>query len=503
MRIADLLERDVHCHAERTAVAVVDGGTWTYRELWERVRRIASGLSARGIGRGDRVALLADNGISYFDTFLAAACLGAAAVPVNTTLTPAEAGYILGHAEPALVLVDGPHRHLAETAGTVPVINVASPEYRALVTHEIVESALHGATEDDTAVLMYTSGTTGRPKGVRLSQRAMTSNALTLAVAQQLTPDDVFLTTTPLYHAATGTRVVSMLVDGQTHVVLPKFEVTRFLHTLADYRVTTTVLVPTQLRRMLDSPTLDEVELSALRLLVYGAAPTAQDVIRRARDRLDCGLYQGYGLTEAVTNLTALSPNDHARADETLLGSCGKPVPGVLISLRDGSGREVPNGEVGEICVRTDKLMTGYWRDPAATDEVLVGGWLHTGDLAHRDAHGYLYVAGRSKDMLISGGVNVYPAEIEAVLHTHDAVLESAVVGLDSPEWGQVPVAFVVPRPEMSIDPGDLRTWSGARLARAKVPARVEIVTELPRTASGKVRKTELRDRMGTGDGAR
>jgi long-chain acyl-CoA synthetase len=495
MRINDLLERDARSYAERTAVAVVGGGSWSYRELFDRIRRIASGLAARGIRRGDRVALIADNGVSFFDVFLSCAYLGAIAAPVNTKLTATEANYVLGDAEPALIILDGPYASLAGQAG-VPVLDVQSNEYYALLKHEVVESSLRSAAETDVAMLLYTSGTTGRPKGVCLSQRALTTNALTLGVAQQLTTDDVFMTTTPLYHAAAGTRVSSMLLDGQTHVVLPQFDIDTFLHAMQHYRVTTTVLVPTQLQRMLDSPTLGDVDLSSLRLLVYGAAPAAQKYVRRAIAELGCDLYQGYGLTEAVTNLTALGPADHRRADEQLLSSCGRPVPGVAISIQGPDGRELPDDEVGEVCVRTDKIMTGYWRNDEATREAIVDGWLRTGDLARYDEAGYLFIAGRSKDMLISGGVNVYPAEIEAVLNSHDSIIDAAVIGIENDEWGEVPVAFIVARPGVRLERSDVAEWAASRLARAKQPRYIAIVNDLPRTTSGKIHKPALRQHL-------
>ena len=253
------------------------------------------------------------------------------------------------------------------------------------------------------------------------------------------------------------------------------------------------MLVPTQLRRVVDAPALADASLASLRLLVYGAAPSALPLIREAMAALPCGFYQGYGLTEACTNLTALLPDEHVDAPDERLLSCGRAVVGVDVRVVDEDGETAATGEVGEIAVRTEKVMAGYWRNPAATSEAIVDGWLRTGDLAHQDEAGYLTIVDRAKDMLISGGVNIYPSEIELVLHAHPAVAEATVVSQRDPEWGEVPIGFVITRAEAQLDDGELERWCRDRLSRLKVPRSIEIVDDLPRTASGKVRKVELR----------
>ncbi len=446
MRIADLLERDAALYPRRTAVAVHEGPSASFAELRDRVRRLATGLEAAGVGRGDRVALMADNGLVFFDVYLAAAYLGAIAVPVNTGLADPELALILASAEPALTVAAGEYAERLEAAGaTGPVIDAGGRAYAEMLASAPFAD-LDRSSEDDTALIVYTSGTTGNPKGVCLTQRGLAFNGMTMALVQRFRPDDVHLSTTPLYHAAAGTRVCSLLADGQTHVVLGSFSPESFFAAAAEHRATITTLVPAQLRRLLDHPGFDGAELSSLRLIVYGAAPAAGPLIRRAYERFGCGLYQAYGITEGVSNLAGLLPEDHdlAMAGRSgLLDSCGRAVPGVRIELHDDRGRLVAPGEVGEIWVKSEKVMAGYWRDASRTAEALVGGWLRTGDLGRLDDDGYLYLVGRSKDMLISGGVNIYPGEIEAVLCGHPAVAEAAVVGRPDPEWGERPVAFV------------------------------------------------------------
>lgn len=497
MRIVDLLERNAVLYADHTAVAVAGGPSVTFAELADRVRRLAAGLESAGVGRGDRVALMAGNGLVYFDVYLAVAYLGAAAVPVNTQLTDPEVEYILSNAEPVLTVAAANYVDRLEAMGsTGRLVEFDGDTYRGFLASEPFVD-IDRATEDDVALVIYTSGTTGRPKGVCLTQRGLAFNGLTMALVQQFRPDDVYLSTTPMYHAATGTRVSSMLADGQTHVVLPRFSPEAFFEAVETHGVTITVLVPAQLRLVLDHREFGQHDLSSLRLIVYGAAPTSGPLIERAYSAFGCELYQGYGISECVTNLTGLLPADHDTAmagRPELLDSCGRTVPGVRIDLRDESGMIVPDGDVGEVWVQTEKMMAGYWRDPERTAEAIVDGWFRTGDLARQDSQGYLYIVGRAKDMLISGGVNIYPSEIEAVLYDHPAVVEVAVVGRPDPDWGERPAAFVELREPTDLD--ELRAWCVDRLAKIKVPESFIEVTEFPRTATGKIRKVELREQL-------
>tara|TARA_B100000700_G_scaffold315056_2_gene402572 strand:- start:5942 stop:7438 length:1497 start_codon:yes stop_codon:yes gene_type:complete len=494
MRIVDVLERDAELYPDRVAVVLADDRSVTFAELTDRVRRIAAGFKSLGIKRGSRVVLVADDGAVFFDVYLAVAYLGAIAVPINTRLTDREIEFIIDNAQPMLTIADSGYvERLGVMRGVDLVIDSDSPAYEELASSDPLPD-LGQASEDDVALIIYTSGTTGQPKGVCLTQRALIFNGLTMAIVQQFQPDDVFLSATPLFHAASGTRVSSMLVDGQTHVVLGKFTPKSFFELVQKYKVTVTVLVPTQLRLIIEDPEFSSYDLSSLRLIVYGAAPSGGELIRKAQEKFGCGLYQGYGISECVTNLTGLLPSDHDSALHNrpdLLASCGRVVPGVRIELRNGQGTPVSVGEVGEIWVQTEKMMTGYWRDPAQTAEAIVDGWFRTGDLARSDEDGYLFIVGRSKDMLISGGVNVYPSEIELVLHDHPAVIESSVIGRPDSKWGERPVAFV--KLNRQVDEGELRTWCDERLAAFKVPSEFFLVDEFPRTVTGKIRKVELR----------
>jgi acyl-CoA synthetase (AMP-forming)/AMP-acid ligase II len=502
VRVTDLLERDVQLYADKPAVIMAEGTELTYGSLRARAMGVASALAAEGVQRGDRVVVMAANGLTPFDTYLGCAYLGAAAVPLSTRLTHAEVSYIVNDAAPHTAIADP--QYVDRLSEAVPrdvrIWSTGTADYEAMLGTSPFAGIADQAQSQDTALIIYTSGTTGAPKGVCLSQNALAFNAVTMGLVQGLTSEDVFMSMTPLYHAATGTRVSSMLFDGLTHVVLPDFDVDDALKTIERYRVTTTIAVPTQLQRILDHPGRGDFDLSSLRLLVYGAAPTGLNLVRRAITELQCDLYQGYGLTEAVTNLTALGPGDHTvQSTDSRLSSAGRAVPGVTISIRN-EGVEVPAGTVGEICVRSDKVMTGYWRNEAATSAALAKGWLHTGDLARMDDAGYITIVGRSKDMLISGGVNVYPSEIEAVLLRVDGVSEAAVVGQWDEEWGESPVAFVIARPNVDITESQLIDACRTVLASYKVPRFIRMVNDFPRTSTGKVRKVELRRQLAHSD---
>ncbi|MYG94206.1 MAG: acyl--CoA ligase [Acidimicrobiia bacterium] len=517
MRIVDLLERDALLFEAKTALLVADElahavESVTFEALRNRVLRLAAGLQSCGVRSGNRIALMADNGLLHFDIYLAACYLGAAAVPLSTRWTDAELTTILSDAEPTISVADNKHISKLKQAKTVTnsglLISTDEPAYADLLAYEPLDD-LNRSQADDTALIMYTSGTTSQPKGVCLSQGALAFNGLTMALVQRFQPDDVFLSTTPMYHTAAGSRVCSMLADAQTHVVLRHFSAEAFFAAVAQYQVSIALLVPTQLRRILDHPNLAQANLSSLRLITYGAASTPSTLIREAQERLGCNLYQAYGITECVSNLTGLMPQDHKLAlseRPELLKSCGRAVPGVRIQVRDAQGREVPSAEVGEVWARTPKAMSGYWRNPGLTQKTMVDGWLRTGDLGHLDSEGYLYITGRVTEMLISGGVNIHPSQIEAVICDHPKVTDAAVVGRANSEWGERPVAFVELCADSSCDSSseqmlndtteELRSWCSGRLAKPQVPDEFIIMDNLPRTSAGKVQKASLKEHL-------
>ena len=489
--ITDLLERSARLYPERSAVRIVGGPSLTYRELRERTEAVAAALAAAGVGRGDRVAVMAPAGLAFFDAYLGASWLGAAAVPFSTRLAPAEVARQLADADPRAAIVGTEYGETMARAsdGRMRLLEHGGAEYRRLLAS--CDPVPVAARAGDTGLIIYTSGTTGDPKGVCLSHAALTVNAFVTAVSQELRPPDVYLSATPLYHASAGLRVITMLVDGQTHAVLPSFDPEGAMSAISECGVTTTIMVSTQLRRILDSPQFDPDRFRSMRLLLYGAASTRSNLVRRMVSTLPCDLYHGYGLTEATAVCSALGPEDHHRIAQADTGgpSCGRPIVGVDIDIRTPGGQQAGPGEVGELLVRTPKLMSGYWRQPEATARAIRRGWLHTGDLGYRDDRGLLYLSGRIKELIISGGVNIHPPQIENALSHHPRVAEVGVIGLPDDHWGEAVTAVVVPRPGIPPTLEDLAEWVGARLASHMKPKRLILTDRLPRGATGKVQK--------------
>lgn len=484
MTLTDLLQRAAVCRPAATAIDDVDGGSIDYASLLAAVAALAGWLRRR-LSPGDRVALIGLGSIDLIIAYHAAAAAGMVAVPVDPRLSVPETAAIIDDSTPAVMLCEPAlltHATAAvgATSGTVEVLELGT------VGTELDGSLPDEAHEDDIALMLYTSGTTGRPKGVCLTHRALVWNGLTIACGQRLGPDDAYLALSPLSHAGSGTRVFTMLVDAQRLVIARHFDVERFPSLLERHRPTTTILVPTMMKQILER--YPDADLGQLRSVVYGAAPSATSIVEEARQRWRCGLFHAYGLTEACTNVAILPPE---RQSPTTIGSVGHELPGVRIEVRGGDDRPVLDGEVGEMCVRSDKVMAGYWQQPEATARTLQGGWLHTGDMGLRDSSGFLWLVGRSKEMVICGGNNVYPAEIENVLASHPAVREVAVVGAPHHSMGEVPVAYVVLNDER-VAPEDLVAFAAERLSRYKQPRTVHVLPSLPHTASGKVAKHEL-----------
>jgi acyl-CoA synthetase (AMP-forming)/AMP-acid ligase II len=482
--LTDLLRRAAACRPTAIAVDDVDGAAVDYATLLASVDALAGWLGRRLV-RGDRVALVGIGSVELIVAYHAAAAAGMVAVPLDPRLSAPEIAAILDDAEPAVVLCE---TELLDQAAAAVRASRTAVEVLELGTVAVGAPGAGAAvaTEDDLALMLYTSGTTGRPKGVCLTHRALVWNGITIACAQRLGPDDAYLALSPLSHAGSGTRAFTMLVDAQRLVIARRFDVERFPRLLEEHRPTTTILVPTMMQQILER--WPDADLAQLRSVVYGAAPSATSIIEAARERWACGLFHAYGLTEASTNVALLPPERHGPAT---LGSVGQELPGVRIEVRDGEDQPVADGEVGEMCIRSDKVMAGYWRQPEVTAATLRDGWLHSGDMGRRDSDGLLWLVGRSKEMLICGGNNVYPAEIENVLAAHPAVREVAVIGMPHHTMGEVPVAYAVVD-EGQVASSELVAFAAGRLSGYKQPRTVHLVGSLPHTASGKVAKHEL-----------
>jgi fatty-acyl-CoA synthase len=462
------------------------GRETTYAELDERCARLAAGLLGAGLRPGDRVATLTGTSPEHVVVFFACAQAGLVLLPLNWRLASAELSYQLADAEPAVLLASPEH---AATARLLHERVVGLEDLAAASDDELPDVA-----DDDGLLLVYTSGTTGRPKGALLTHANCFWTNLSFDRVAGLADDDVVLSVLPQFHCG-GWNVQPLLAwwKGARVVLEASFDAGRTLELIAAARVTTMMGVPANYLFMANEPAFAGADLSSLRRAVVGGAPMPEPLLETWHER-GVEIVQGYGLTEAAPNVLCLPPEDAARKR----GFAGKPYPHVDVALRDAeSGRLLEGSGEGELVVRGPNVFAGYWRDPEATAAVFADGWLLTGDLAARDEEGYYRIVGRLKDLVISGGENVYPAEIENVLHEHAAVAEAAVVGVPDERWGEACLAFVVLAAGADAGEDELLAFCRERLARYKVPREVRFVERLPRNALNKVAKDELLELVG------
>lgn len=481
------------------------GRRQNWSELVGRVRRIAGGLRAAGLAPGDRVAVIALNSDRFCEVFFAISWAGGVVQPVNMRLAAVEM---------AEQIVDsGARMVIADAAGTA-AIAAARTNLPNLVWIDVdgaVEGAISydtltaaaaiaqptAAASDDFAVLFYTGGTTGRAKGVMLSHRNLTGCSLSQSAALPMAADDVSLHALPMFHVGAISGMLVGIMGGGGHRFLSRFDPVDFMATVAAEGVTRSSLGPTMIKMMLDHPRFAEFDLSSLRRLHYGSAPIAEALLEETIRKLpSVGLIQGYGQTEASGVVSMLVQRYHVLDGPHAgkLRSAGQAVPGVEVRIIDTAGGSVGAGEVGEICVRGDSVMLGYWNRPVETAAALQAGWLHTGDGGSLDADGFLFIADRLKDMIVTGGENVFSAEVEGAMLRHPEVAECAVVGIPSEKWGEQVHAVVRRITGSSVDEAALITHCSTLIARFKCPKTIEFRNEpLPLSAVGKVLKAQLR----------
>ena len=490
------------------AVAVICGEQrFTWHAFVDRVARLAAAFRALGVEEGDRVTLLAMNSHRSLEVYFAALWAGGVIVPLNHRLSMAEIALQIEDAEPVL-LVAGPDfadlaLRLAGEGSSIRAVVLADDgsagdglrAYETLIADAapIAASARGG---DDLACLFYTGGTTGRSKGVMLSHGNILSNSMNFIAHMALDESIVHLQHGPLFHVAAGARLFSVTQLAGTHVMLPRFEPEEVLRTIERHRVSIATFVPTMLRAMLDHPALDRYDLSSMRFITYGAAPTPATLLREAMTRFShVSFVQSYGMTETAPVATMTTAHDH-RSDDARdrLRSAGRAVMTAEIGIVDGEDRFQPAGTTGEIVIKGPMVMLGYWRQPEASAVALRGGWMHTGDIGYLDADGYLFVVDRLKDMIITGGENVYSQEVEDVLVAYPGVRECAVFGRPDPLWGEAVHAVVVPHPGQELSEEMLIGHCRARLGGFKTPKTIEIRHDrLPLSGANKILKSALR----------
>ena len=500
--VGELIVSALQRHADR--VAFLDGPhRLTYRELGVRVARLVALFAELGLRPGDTVVQLSGNRPETFATVAAIYVAGLRSVTLHAMASEDDHAYILADSEAQAVIVDPAYQPRGEAlrrrCGDVPhwlshgAIDGMDDAWA--MAAELAPQPLRpvGGAED-VIRLAYTGGTTGKPKGVMLSNRAIATNTV-LALAGIDWPDKVlYLCPAPISHGA-GSLVIPTLMRGGTVMLQHGFDPARFLDAVEQHRCTVTWLVPTMIYALLDHPRTRSVDWRCMHTMVYSAAPMAPARIREALDVFGPCMVQSFGQTESPNTILTLSRADHAAADDARLASAGKPFPMLRVALLDDACREVPDGQVGEICVRGPLLMSGYWKQPEQTAAAFDGGWLHTGDLAWRDADGYFYIVDRKKDMIISGGFNVYPKEVEDVLSRHPEVAAAAVIGVPDDKWGEAVKAVVRLKAGRHVEAAELIALVREAKGTVCAPKSVDFVDALPLTALGKIDKKALRAR--------
>ncbi len=493
--------RELAARTPEAPALTCDDETWTFAAFDALSSQSAQALVAAGVKPGDRVGILARNCPEFYELIFACNKAGAVIVGINWRLSPLEIDAIVADAKPALIFVgdNGESSLLSEvareTTGLTRVIGLGA-EFRAWRATAAKRDPGHAGSPNDIAMILYTSGTTGLPKGAMLTNRGM-SYTERLGEAWGMGPDSINLVAMPLFHiGGCGYGASTFLVGGHT-ILMRDVNLPIIVKAMEKHRVTNAFFVPTVLQGLLDVPGIERADLSSLKLLMYGASPIGEALLRRALDVLGCGFIQAYGMTETSGSIVTLDPEEHRLEGDGVdrLRSCGRALPYAEIRITDpNSFEESAVGAVGEIWVRSEMLMKGYWGKPQATAETITPeGWLRTGDAAYRDADGFIYLYDRFKDMIISGGENIYPAEIENALLFHPAVSEAAVIGVPHPRWGETPRAVIVTKSGENTSEDEVLSFVRSRLARYKCPTSVIFTQSLPRNASGKLLKRELR----------
>ena len=507
--LKELLNKNAQIYPDKTAF-IFENKRYTFKQVNQRINSLINALASMGVRKGDRVGLLAYNCSQYFEVFNVAKA-GMICVPLNYRSVARELVYLINNSEANTLILEKefidtirPIRH--ELGGVknficldAAVDNMAS--YEQLISDFPPDEPVNEVEADDPCILFYTSGTTGRPKGALHTHKSILAESA--AVGQNFTSNDIALCVMPFFHVAgSAVYLFPAFASGATVVIHKKFDEAQILKTIEREKVTYICLVPAMIIRLLEHPDLDKYDLSSLHNIVYTGAPMPFEALRRGVERFGKIFVQLLGQTETL-NLTMLKKEDHyieGSARETRrLESVGKPPRTGEVRIVDEKLKDVPVGEVGEIVARSDRIMKEYWKLPKETAEIMKGGWLHTGDLGRMDEDGYIYIVDRKKDMIISGGENIYSREVEEVLYTHPAVQEAAVVGIPDEKWGESVKAVIVLREGMTATEDEIIDFCKEHLASYKKPKSVEFWDSLPITASGKIKKNEIRDRYWKG----
>lgn len=510
MLYSDLLRRNAARYPRRTALAMDDGSdARTYAELYQRALRLANGLSGLA-APGDRVALLSENNLEYVEAYYGVPTAGMVLTLLNYRLHPKEWVWILNDSGARVLMVESKYLEMiadcrSELTSVEHIIVIGEGAAGFTAYENVLQSASTVAprlaiSDDDDAWLLYTSGTTGKPKGARLSHRNLNTALIQSAIEYDPKPDTCFLNAMPLCHIA-GYLTPLHQFHGGSVLMMSGWDPERWMQLVQDNRVTSGGFAPTMMQMLLAHPKINDYDLSSLEWMGYGASKIPADVLRQTLDRFGPVVYAGMGMTELGGNMLTLDKAAHVRAaqgEEHLLDAVGKPMSLVDVRVVDPLGDDCARGEVGEIVVQGDQVTKGYLGNPTANDEAFEGGWFHTGDLARQDEEGYLYIVDRAKDMIITGGENVYSSEVENAIYTNPDVLGAAVIGTPDEKWGELVTAVVVRKPGTELTADGVVSSCKSQLAAFKQPRKVIFIDEMPQTVSGKIRKNVLRDQFTT-----
>lgn len=481
--IGQLARKSAQAYPKKTAVKYGER-IITYAELLTRAEALTAFFAGQQLQKGDRIGILMSNRAEHIELDVAISLAGFVKVPINYRLHPKEMDYQVAHSGMSFII--GEQTLIEQLSTTLPKLYVGE-DYEAIMAEFAGQAQLAEVTEDDLMAIMYTSGTTGNPKGVMLTHRNMVSGALSLAIACEVSFDDKIGHVAPLTHGANFLSHVAWLY-GLTQVVYDKFEPESFIQHLQQDEVTTIFLVPTMVNLMIQHDAFDASYLSTIKSINMAGSPIAAAKLQEALDKCGTKFVQTYGQVEGPMCISIMPRNELA----SRLHSCGRVGPFVDVRIVGEDGKALPIGEVGEICAKGPLVMKGYWENEEATKDTIRDGWLHTGDLGRIDEEGYLYIVDRKKEMIISGGVNIYPREVEEVLNKHPHVKETCVIGIPDDKWGESVIAYVVPNHRGEVAAEELLALCKEHLASFKKPKEIHIVDALPKSSYGKILKREL-----------
>jgi fatty-acyl-CoA synthase len=518
--LTETLTKAVKLFPEKYAI-VCGQKKWTYQEFYDRISRLSHCLKDFRIEKDDKVAILHPNCHTFLEAYYAIPQVGAISVPINYRLSPREIAFILQDSESKILIADSMFKDQMdvirkEIRGIERILWTGDPQALDdsvdLNYEEVLKKADRNFLPDpflngeDVAQIYYTSGTTGRPKGVMLSHKNVTTHALGAIAEIHLTDQDVWIHVAPLFHLADAWATWAVTWVGGTHVLVKEFDAKGVLETIQREKVTLTNLIPTMLNLMVNHPDVRKFDYSSLRLLLSGGAPIAPEVVRKIVETFKCDYIQTYGMTETSPYLTVSILKEHLKklSNEDQLrfkSKTGREFISVALKVVNDQGKEVKNDEkeVGEIIVKGDIVTKGYWKLPEETKKSIQDGWLYTGDMAVIDEEGYVTIVDRKKDMILTGGENVYSTEVENILYMHPAILECAVVGVPDQKWGEAVKGIVVLKPNQKTTEQEIIQFCKERMTHYKAPKSIDFVESLPRTGSGKIHKKGLRDKYWEG----